>query len=283
LTVNFPNWGWWGYEDNGRITEPIITVKPLGAYMNIEMYLRLGDFGNYYQGEPNMQIVLDFSLPENAIIHDSWLWMLDDSTIVRAEVMDRWSAINIFNDIVGVNEDPSILYRVDGDNYQIRIFPLTGGETRKIKISYLVPAIWSESDIRTWLPTNILNTSADPIDAFKLIYFPTPHFQNPRILGTSGADLVNVQDGVFGQVMATHISGDDLNKPLQLVVDSPLEEEEIFVQRLGNGDEKFYQMAYLPPELPSNDESKKIMFLFDYEADNSVIDKDALFQYVIDK
>jgi len=171
LHIQDPDW-WDSQGLQGNITEATFSIQPQGAYMEVGMFLTFSDEGLGFNSWDSTEIILDFNLPEGSIVYDSWLWMFDDSTIVRADIHDIWSATTIYENIVDRRRDPSILYKKETGSYQIRVFPLPNNETRRIKISYLVPAVWSAETVNAWLPTDILETSAIPLNSFDIITFP---------------------------------------------------------------------------------------------------------------
>ena len=279
LRIQDPDW--WDFEGfQGTITEATFAIQPQGAYMDVGMFLTFSDEGLGFSNYDTLEIILDFNLPEGSIVYDSWLWMLDDTTIVRADVHDIWSATATYEDIVDRNRDPSILYRKPNGGYQIRVFPLPGGESRKVKISYLVPAVWSSEDVQAWLPTEILQTSANPLSTFKIITLPHPSWKNPRLKEVQNISFQSASDPNYGDIMVANVPTNYLNKPLHFVVDAPFNSDGVFVQQLKDGTDNFYQVAYLPPELPVPANPKKLVFLFDHEEYNSHIDKDELYHYM---
>jgi len=272
---------WWGGTgEQGTIEDASFTISPQGAYTQIGVILTLSAKGTYYEFEDNLEIILDFNLPEGSIIHDSWLWMLDDETIVRADVRELFTATTIYEDIVDQNMDPSLLYQKDNGNYKIRIFPLAGNHFRKIKINYLVPAIWTAESINTWLPLDILNTSRTPIESFKVITFFDDKWKNPRF--DDFDELVFETDSNPGveDYLSVQIPFEYAQKPLVFSVDAPFNDENYFIQKLDDADNNFYQIAYLPPELPRAEDPKKVLFLVDHEDANTHVDKNEIRKYL---
>jgi len=92
-------------------------------------------------------------LPENAIVDDSWLWIGKD--IIKAKLMDKWTATGIYEGIVKRRKDPSILMKQSATQYELRVFPLVGNQTRKVKITYLMPITWSKINVAASLPTEV--------------------------------------------------------------------------------------------------------------------------------
>ncbi|MFT6321425.1 MAG: Ca-activated chloride channel family protein [Granulosicoccus sp.] len=238
------------------------------------------DEGLGFNSWDSTEIILDFNLPEGSIVYDSWLWMFDDTTIVRADIHDIWTATTIYENIVDRRRDPSVLFRKASGSYQIRVYPLPNDETRKIKISYLVPAVWSTEEVNAWLPTDILQTSAIPLNYFEIITFPNATWQNPRLNGIPDVDFQSVTDPNYGEILTAQIPSAYINKPFSFAVDAPFNSDGVFVQQFDNGTDKFYQAAYLPPEIPTPANTKKIVFLVDHEDVNSSIDKADFYQYL---
>ncbi len=263
---------WWHDGHRGSIDEATIIVQPQGLYTNIEMILTISENGSNLDFSGNREIVMDFDLPEGTIVYDSWLWMLDNVTIVQADVVETWSAINIYESIVDRNTDPSILYKRSDGGYHFRIFPLVEGESRKIKISYLVPNIWDESSIKTWLPTDILKTSFVPLDNFTLIIQENENFENPRILGNH--DIIGQPTNLvdYGWTTLFEFPGTYLDQPLQFAAQAPFNENNLFIQQFEDQGDKFYELAYFPPPIEQLPKQNNVLLLFDNQGENSEVE-----------
>ncbi len=279
LNIHDPNQ--WSPEQGqqGTITSATISIQPQGTYMDVSMYLTISDQGTSFWADL-LEVVLDFNLPEGAIVYDSWLWMMDDTTIVKADVLDILSATQNYEDIVDRNMDPSLLYRKDNGTYQIRIFPLEPGNDRRIKISYLAPAIWSDSEVSCGLPLHILQTSAFPLSDLQLITFPNETWTNPTILGGENHIFTEIVHPEYGEALVTNISGDLFQKNLQFAVDSPIQDEQVFVHKLVDGSDKFYQMVYNPPSITNESDPSNILFLLDHQSYNTNINPGELINEV---
>lgn len=282
LNIQDPDW-WDSQGLQGNISEARFSIQPQGAYMDIGMFLTFSDEGLGFNSWDSTEIILDFNLPEGSIVYDSWLWMFDDTTIVRADIHDIGTATTIYENIVDRRRDPSILYRKPTGSYQIRVYPLPSGETRKIKISYLTPAIWSAEEVYTYLPTEILQTSGIPLNSFEIITFPDSTWQNPRLNGIPDINFQNVNDPNYGDILIAHVPKQYYSKPFNFAVDAPFNSDGVFVQQLDNGADKFYQAIYLPPELPAAANPQKIVFLVDHEDENSDVEKTDLYNFLEEK
>lgn len=272
-----PDWGD-TYGQKGTIEEAVFTVEPKGLYMEVGLYLTFSAAETAYSSWDSLEVVLDFDLPAGSIIHDSWLWVGDD--IIKADILDIWSAITIYEEIVDRRRDPSVLYKKPGGGYQMRIFPLLKPESRKVKITYLSPAIWTNEKVRTYLPAELLEASITPLSSCKVITFPDPTWSNPSLEELNASGFITGNDPDWGTYFFQNVPGNMVGYPLTFSVDAPLDNNLFFNLWEENGG-KFYQMAYLPPELPSTPDPKKIAFLFDHDALTTFISGEKLFDFVV--
>ncbi|MBI5917474.1 MAG: T9SS type A sorting domain-containing protein [Bacteroidetes bacterium] len=275
LKIINPEWGSWEV-GTGTIDEAFFTIEPQGIYTEIGMFLTISAADLGYNVYDTFEIVLDFDLPEGSIIHDSWLWV--DDVVVKAEVMDVWTASAIYEEIVDRRTDPSVLYRKPGGGYQLRVFPLSGTGSRKVKISFLAPTVWTSETVTTWLPTELLQTSEPAISSFQVIFIPDSTWAEPTLTGYDGLNFEPLAHPVLGDVLAANVTNQALGTPLAFSVKAPLNDG-IFLNRYEDGADNFYQLAYLPPQVAVPVSPKRIMFLFDHESANTNINSTRLFNY----
>lgn len=246
----------------------MITVKPQGLYMEYGLYLTLSARGLNFSLQDSVEVQCFFDLPKEAIVHDLWLWV--DDQIMRALIMDRWTASGIYENIVKRRRDPAILFKNDADSYELRIYPLPGTKTRKIKLTYLVPAEWSPSAVTAVLPTSLLRTSARPLAKFNLIYWPHQDWRNPRLLEYPNVTFTTLVDQEFGTYVRSDIPADALAMPLHFTLDSPMRNG-VYVNRYAQGNTGVYQLALLPSEALDLKTPRKVALLFDYTAGKSTV------------
>lgn len=128
LTVSDPRNSW--NLQTGTIEEASLSVKPRGLYLEYGLYLTFSARGtNWYNSSDSLEIVLNFDLPANSMIIDSWLWIGDE--ISKAMILDKWTASSIYENIVKRRKDPSILTKMSDLQYELRIFPMAGNEKEK--------------------------------------------------------------------------------------------------------------------------------------------------------
>lgn len=265
LTVLNPQQQW--NRATGAIDEAIITVRPRGIYLEYGVFLTFSAKGSFFMSSSysrtNLEVVMNFSLPQNALVTDSWLWVGD--SVMRAQILDRWTASNIYEGIVNRNRDPSILTK-NGNAYELRVFPMLAPETRKVKITYLVPVTWSATSVSAPLPTNLLLSSAVPLKKFTMLVWEKERWRNMRINEMTTSQFTRVRDAVNGDYQRSELTfSTAIPSSLTLAFDSPAENG-VFVNLLQNGNEGFYQMAVLPSEVFADRlQSRKIAIALDYD------------------
>jgi hypothetical protein len=276
-SLKIVNPDWWGGESPGTIEEAVFTVEPKGLYMEVGMYLTFSAAGGgWWQGD-SLEIVLDFDLPDGSIVHDSWLWI--DNFIMKAGIMDIWTATAIYEEIVDRRRDPSILYKKPGGGYQIRIYPLPGNQTRKVKITYLSPAVWNGGSVTTSLPTEILLTSYNPLNQFKVFTKASGAWADPVLAEYPGVVFQNETFPQMTGALGVTLPASAASLPLTFSVKSPAPEG-VFVNRWEEPGGKFYQLAYLPEAQPSVVSPKKCLLIINHDTDKTYIKATALWEYV---
>lgn len=252
---------WWWSQEQGTIEEAVVSVRPKGIYVEYGLYLTFSARGTRYSTGTPLEIEFLFSLPEKAIVTDSWLWVEDE--IVRAEILDVWTASQIYEDIVDRQQDPSILFKRGNGRYELRVYPMDFKETRKVKLTYLMPATWTGESVLAPLPVDMLRASKHPIADFHLLSWPGEEWSDPMLRGVADVTFSTRQDE-FGETF-------DLASPPASAVDgslsiaypSPLKDG-VYVSHhnIGSG-EGWYQLAMRSEDIPRD--PKKVLFLVDFD------------------
>lgn len=264
--------GWHEYMHDAEITDLTIVADPQGIYTAVDIYANLTHGSNAYSWSGEYEIIWQFELPNHAIVHDSWLW-IDEETIVQADVVDYWTALTTYEEIVERNQDPSFLYQLPDNRYEIRIYPLFEGDYRRIKMSFLIPAQWSLDGVTTDLLTNLFNdVSRMPDDVY--VRMPVSENWEPLSILYNNVNVSYFQTvEVAGQQLHQWTTEGALfqNTFIGLKTNAPLNENNVFASTYTDGDEQFYQLAYLPDwnTLLSEDEGKDILVVIDYDANKT--------------
>jgi len=276
LTVGDPRNSWW--TNQGTIDEASLTVRPKGLFMEYGLYLTFSSKGsNWTKATDTVEVALRFELPENAIIHDSWLWIED--SIVQAKILDRWSATATYENIVRRRRDPSIILKQSATQYELRVFPMAGNQTRKVKITYLMPATWNKSNVISILPTGIINTSFTRPANFPVLTWTDSTWVNPQLMNNPEIAFAAKNDTINGDHFEAIIPASKFGMNLNIGFDSPLENG-LYLSGFQQGDEGIYQLAIFPDELFDAKVIKKAVFLIDYDESNTTVSSKELLNTV---
>ena len=258
------------------IEEATYVLQPKGFYTQVDMYLTFSGRDAGFGPSDQVEVVLDFQLPEKAMVIDSWLWIED--VIIKAKILDRWTASGIYEEIVGRRRDPSILFKNSATQYQLRIYPMAGNGSRKVKMSFLIPSEWTNSEVLTFIPTDILQTSSRPVNGISVRNFPDQKWTNLFIKELGDTKFQAQSDSLLGSFQEIITSSSALGTSMTLSTPAPFEEG-IYVSKLGSSKgENYYQMAISPAtvfDLPKS-QSRKVMLLFDNAAGNSTLSQNEL-------
>ena len=246
-----PSWpDWVGHAELDSVR---LLLRPRGIYTEVDFFANIRQGDAYDWGDDGMEVVWQFRLPANSIIHDSWLWIEDE--IVQAEVIDFWTASQIYEDIVGVAQDPSLLYQLSDGRYEIRIFPLFDGEYRRIKMSFLLPNDWDEHKVTTQLLLPLFQATNYHPETVEVIASIDSEWQNPRL--TYSIDSTETSHDFstgslpdFGPVGFRSVPGDSLftANGFSISYDAPWSDSvRHWSTTYAHPDgEQFYQVVYRP-------------------------------------
>ncbi len=260
LNVLNPQRSW--FRQQGSIEEATLVVRPKGLYLQYDLYLTVSAQGaSGFQNADSLEVEFLFDLPEEAAFIDSWLWIGDK--IIRADLLDAWTASNIYENIVRRRQDPSILFKRSAKRYELRIYPMLRTETRKVRLSYLMPADWSEDGISAALPGHLLAAARFKPAALQVVTYPTALWQKPTFTAPSARPFEAVTDTVRGTYeLGTLPPHQWTNPSLRFTV--PLQDG-LFMSQYTEGGEGWYQLA-LMPEAVFQRQGRKVLVLLDHEA-----------------
>jgi Ca-activated chloride channel family protein len=274
LTLNAFSYSWlqvfnphtWDKSGQGSIDEALLTIEPKGIYFECGLYLTFSANGHQFSAEDTLEVSYYFTLPKGSIVHDSWLWVED--SIVHARIMDRWTAYQIYEGIVKRRRDPSVLYKDWENNYHLQIYPMQGNSTRKVKITFMLPARWASSTINAGIPFDMLSASHVPLDKLTLVTWEDEKWGPASVAGSRGISFKSSYTKEFGFHRTATIDQSLFTEGIQVTWPTPLKDG-LFLSSLSKGMEGYYQMAFVPSEAMDFEYSKKVAVLFDFEEDNS--------------
>jgi hypothetical protein len=259
LYVNDPqNWNTF----QGIIEEAELTVRPMGAFVEYGLTMTIsGKVSQWVSDQAQLEIVLDFDLPANSMVTDSWLWIYGEPK--QAEILDRWTASGIYESIVNRRKDPSLLVKNGPNSYQIRVYPMKKDESRTFKFVYLAPAVFSSHKMQVEIPSNILNLSVDGLSQFPVYVLPNQFFgnlesENPVV------EISQVNHETLGGCSLAMIPGSAFTSSRLYLESNP--QEKISLYRFGNNEEGFYQISFTPSDyVDVSEQGQKICYLVDYD------------------
>lgn len=190
------------YRNSGEITEAEIHITPKGTFMECEVYMSVSDNDfkeffedRYYYDDVNvddttqLEVDYSFTLPPNSVVHDSWLWV-DDSIIV-ADHIDSWTATSVYEGIVQRRKDPSLLTQTGENSYNIKIYPLFINKTRKIKMSFLIPIHFNNTQAYSYIPIEMFKGNFSLPDSIKCVINESTRYTTPTLTGVNSTLVKN--------------------------------------------------------------------------------------------
>ena len=264
LTVGDPRNNWW--TEQGTIEEAEIHVRPQGIFMDFDLFLTFSARDSYYSPSDTLEVVLNFDLPQDAIVHDSWLWFGEDTLVAR--LLDKWTATAIYEGVVKRRRDPSILQKIYNNQYELRIFPMAANQTRKVKISFMLPTRWNKEKVYTALLNELLGTSRFPVQNLTVITWEDETWKNPVLQGAAGVSFKAMNTASLGAHYRADVGAQYLSNRLSISFDSPAKNG-VFMSTYENGEEGLYQMALMPSAFVKAESGQKVAVLFDYDISNT--------------
>lgn len=278
LSVGDPRRSW--YTSQGTIELASLSVKPKGLFIEYGLYLTFSARGTsgIFLPTDSLEIVLNFDLPEGSAVSDSWLWVGDK--ISRAKILDKWTASSIYEGIVKRRRDPSILTKVTSTHYELRIFPLVASETRRVKITYLLPATVSKGNVWAALPAEILKASMHVPAEFQLLVWNEAGITGPYIVNNADEfPFVEKQDSLFGKYSTVVIPSTIYSSQLAVGFKLPVENG-IYIARYQQGNKGIYQLSVDPGIMVDSVGNHKTAILLDFDASNTSLSKTEVIEAV---
>lgn len=270
----------WKYSQ-GDIDSVLLVVRPMGIYAYYDMYINFSSKSSQYtKTTDTLEVQYYFQLDKRALVVDSWLWVED--TLVKAKLIDRWTANQIYENIVKrTRRDPSIFYKNSDVQYEFRIYPLAGHRYRKVKISWFEPITWGTNQASLTLPFKMIGLSRTEPNV-KIIATVENGFKNPQL--SFASNFKYVKDEIYGesyQIELTNVKAlNSQNLQNTINYDNPMKNG-VFVNSFKESqDEGYFQMAFLPQLAMDIQESRKVIFLIDHEVSSTNVKFSSLIQAI---
>lgn len=262
------NWG----SVQARFSSATLDITPKGVFVQYDLTLEIFAQGYYNNSSQNFEGVLQFDMPEGAIVTDSWLWI--DNYISKAKLIDRASANLIYEGIVSRRKDPSILYKNSSTNYELRVYPIPNGNSRKLKITYLLPVEWSGNTVSATLPLDLLKTS-NPCPELNIVVHTNSAFGIPHFASSSLAAFGIVSGNLYKASIPSSSLSSLSNGSVQFA--TPIKNGVYLGVNYTSANEGYYQLAFKPAEVLTINTGKKVAILLDFDLDKSSYSKADIF------
>lgn len=258
------------------INQAEIAVKPLGAFVEYTLTLSISAKQPInISKESQLEITMDFELPSNSIICDSWLWIEGEAK--QADILDRWTASAIYEAIVNRRKDPSLLVKNGNNQYRINIYPMKPTESRKFKFVYLSPAKINDKQLSIEIPSNILNLSTEKLSSIDA-YIVSNNFFDEVSIENNELNIESVNHTELGNCTKISIPNEKFNSANIMLKKS--DDEIITISNFEGDNEGYYQISFTASDLiAGKNESKKVCYLIDYDKNytnkslNSILDE----------
>lgn len=274
LRVDNPQQTW--QLGQGTIEEAVISVRPQGLFTEIGLYLTFSARGLTFSSNDQLEIRMDFLLPEEAVVHDLWLWI--DGDIIRGDMIDRWTAASIYNGIVNRREDPAILFKESEVQYRLQVYPLLPQEVRKVKLTYLVPGNWQRHNVATLLPSRLLALSKNPLNNIHVLFWDQGQWFNPQFAEYPAVQFQGKSDPLLGDFQEAVLPGSASEGSITLLTNAPFIDG-VYLTTLSENWDQYYQMALLPSEAFNLRKPRKTAILFEHEAANATFSSGDMLQF----
>ncbi len=256
-------------DDNLHVKPVTDVIYAHGAYIEHQLHISFAyDFNSwFFKNYEELELEWTFQLPEEAVVYNLYCWKGD--SVVRATMLDKWTALQMFDEKTSPIREPALLIRslptynrqVD---YTLRIFPMRRFEVNRVMIQYLVPARPSSGSLRSWLPIPQVTAATGGAKNLRVMAF---YDEKPDSVAVVGYQNVVFQHYPEDRVWETTLPV-RYGEYAEMVLPSPIKDE-YFLSTFQKGGDTFYQLAVYPPDLPFVDEPRKILILLDYNPGNS--------------
>lgn len=260
----------WVPERAAYMKNVTLVVEPRGAFTEQSLYIYYTDNGLF--GNNNVEIVHRFELPQGAIMKDLWMWM--GNNVMQALHIDTWRARKLYDSIIHIptNPDPGYLTKI-GEQYELHIFPLRSGTTRKVKISYLVPLQYAQNKNIAELPYGLLRANS-LVNLPLHILFRRTHADTPlpSIYEAPGSTFVPKADTMGFSYFYTYLGNVGSYQSLKMTYDFPFNFGTYFSSEKKKPGENYFELGLSLGTIFNVDTSRtpqRLMYAFDVSGDFS--------------
>ncbi len=266
-------WRW----TQGSVDRALLSIRPKGLHFYNDLYLTFSARGEVFVAKDSVEVQYDFTLPSAAIVTDLWLWM-EDGAIMRGLLLDRWTASSIYENIVNRRRDPALLMKEYQSGsltkYTLRIYPMRGDKSRKVKISYLLPAGIQSQRLQQSLPMNLFRSSKySPLDQrLSVLYWPEYDNSDPKFtaagLFESGVRVDTVTGKPYYQGTITSAN---FSQEISFSVANAFSSSVRVEKYSPGGSQGYFQVAFNPSKVFDINTAQKVAAVFEFDEQKSSV------------
>ncbi len=227
---------------SASIYNAVLVSEPHGAYCENSLYLEYAD-NNAFPGSKTVEIIHRFELPEGSVVNDLWLWIGKD--IMKAIMLDTWTGRHIYDSIVVMKRDPAFLTKV-GNQYELHVYPLVSGSTRKIKINFITPTKWSGMNATCEMPLKFLQAGAGRTDVTLLFRERQNIWGNPSVVEDSTVKFTSIKDTLGLEYKSTRISNIQNFSSFNISFACDFSDGTFFRNNVVPKDDNYFQFGFVP-------------------------------------
>ena len=258
----------------GDIDTAYMSIRPHGPFIECNYYITFSQGEHPANSSEQLEIEYRFELPEQAIVTSAWLWV--GNNIINAEIIHTQQAQAIYDTIVNAKKDPLLFVKKTSTEYQMNVFPLMPGSTRKVRVSFLLPCVWQNDNITGQIPITFFESSFTPLKQLDLILYDEAGLDSIVINNDTALKVTAHYNPVLGNYYKSTIPQNKLNNQLSISYSGEVTENGVYFRALFNKKRNGkYILGIVPDKIISSLTTRKICFIIDYHKDNQ-ISKDSL-------
>lgn len=256
------------------VHETVFEIHPKGNFSEIELFVSFAATdSNYFSQNELLEMFAFFELSDQITISDLWLWFEDQ--ILVAHIIDRWTANRVYEGIVNRQQDPAILFKNSPTSYELRVYPFTRSQIRKLKISFLVPNTQLRTQTSIPLPTKFHQLAQNTVEDPVIRYFT--EVENPalEVSDSQDATFTSGTDTLGRTYWEAQVDAESASSSLSLNVEKE-STSNIFLSNYEDETGKYYSLSFIPKQVLDVTASKNIVVMLDYAQANTSVTKTEL-------
>ncbi len=253
----------WNSGTSAVIENIIVDIEDEGNYAIIDITYDLSAAQpQFFHDAAALEFVTTFNLNENAFFCDSWLWI--DNYISEGEIYERDEGTEIYESLVERTTDPSILTKLNNNQYSLKVYPLMPDSIRRVKLSYM--QAFSEDDIRKYATIPVydwFSESWNNIENIEINFTLNESIGRPGI-HTQFANITEYETST-SNTFKYMIESTNINKNIEVFY--PRDNNEIVAGSYHSETEQFFQW-HIQPDFDIDISDKYYLFVLDASLEN---------------